>query len=164
MEGHFANQILGAVSPWIQGCPGKLSVEVSRVAKRPSTGRNCRSAVLVSALPLTFRAPPNDASFWRGVRCAWATLRRGGGLWPKHIGAPHIQGFRNPPHNKIASAPVISARSIRAFSRMNSTAETMNTASKGTRVTLVIVVINKSPRWRHGSIAVSHSCQPPPRF
>jgi hypothetical protein len=53
-------------------------------------------------------------------------------------------GFRNPPHNKIVSAPVMSTRSIRARSRANSTTETKNSASKGMRFTRVIVFINST--------------------
>lgn len=53
---------------------------------------------------------------------------------------PHIQGLRNPPQNKIASVAVITTRSIRALSRVKSTTETKNSASRGIRVTLAIVV------------------------
>jgi hypothetical protein len=53
-------------------------------------------------------------------------------------------GFQTPSHNKIVSAPVMSARSIRARSRVNSIAKTKNNASKGIRFTRVIVVSNSS--------------------
>ncbi|SRR6266404_402271 len=53
-----------------------------------------------------------------------------------------FQGFRNPPHNKIVSAPDMSTRFISACSRANSIAETKNNASKGIRFTRVILVIN----------------------
>ena len=78
-----------------------------------------------------------------------AALRRGGGLRPKRSAMrPTVRGLRNPPHNKIASAAVISTRSIRALSRLKSTAETKKSASKGIRVTLVIVAINSSLRLK----------------
>ena len=56
----------------------------------------------------------------------------------------HSYGLRDPPHNKIASAPIISTRSFPARSRMNSIAETNNTVSKGIRFTRVIVLIMSS--------------------
>jgi hypothetical protein len=85
--------------------------------------------------------------FWRGVRCAWlpCEVEEGCGQSTPQC-APHIQGLRNPPHNKIAIAAVISTRSIRALSRLKSTTETKSSASKGIRVTLVIIVINSSLR------------------
>jgi|HubBroStandDraft_4_1064222.scaffolds.fasta_scaffold17529_5 hypothetical protein len=79
--------------------------------------------------------------------------------------APHNQGFRNPPHNSIASAAVITKRSIRALSRLKSMTERKNSASNGIRVTPVIVVINPSLRPKPSSIpATSYFCQPPPQF
>src|SRR5712672_3496089 len=54
------------------------------------------------------------------------------------------RGFHNPPHNKIVSAPVMSARSIHECSRANSATEIKNSASKGIRITRVIVVIKSS--------------------
>src|ERR1700730_6307055 len=79
--------------------------------------------------------------------------------------APHNQGFRNPPHNSIASAAVITKRSIRALSRLKSTTETKNSASNGIRVTLVIVVINSSLRPKPSSMPTTSYCyQPPPSF
>jgi len=79
--------------------------------------------------------------------------------------APHNQGFRNPPHNSITSAAVITKRSIRALSRLKSTTERKNSASNGIRVTLVIVVINSSLRPKPSSIpTTSYVCQPPPQF
>ena len=63
---------------------------------------------------------------------------------------PHIQGLRNPPQNKIASVAVITTRSIRALSRVKSTTETKNSASRGIRVTLAIVVINSTLQSRDG--------------
>jgi hypothetical protein len=73
---------------------------------------------------------------------------------------PHIQGLRNPPQNKIASIAVITTRSIRALSRVKSTTETKNSASRGIRVTLAIVVINLTLRLRDGSIVGSHFAHP----
>jgi hypothetical protein len=64
--------------------------------------------------------------------------------------APRIQGLCIPPRNKIASAAVISTRSIRALSRMKSRTETKNRASRGIRVTLAIVIIN-SALWSHSA-------------
>src|SRR5580704_12808301 len=45
------------------------------------------------------------------------------------------RGECKPPHSKIASAALISTRSIRACSMANSTTETKNSASKGIRFT-----------------------------
>jgi hypothetical protein len=79
----------------------------------------------------------------------------GGGLLPKHtaICAPHSRPPQSP-QNKIASAAIISTRSIRALSRVKSTTGTKNNASRGIRVTLVIVLINSTLRSRDGSIVV----------
>src|SRR5271155_4180194 len=97
--------------------------------------------------------------FWRGVRSAWLPCAVEEGFSRSTAQAPHIQGFRNPPDKKIASAAVITTRSNRALSRLKSTTETKNSASTRILVTLVIVVINTTLRSRHGSIAVSYSCQ-----
>jgi hypothetical protein len=56
VERHFSYQTLGAVSPWIQGCVGKLSVEVSRMTKQFSTGRIIAGQ---AALVRTERRDPN---------------------------------------------------------------------------------------------------------
>jgi hypothetical protein len=74
--------------------------------------------------------------------------------WPSQLGkgcsqgtpqfAPHIQGLRNPPHNKITSTAVTGTSSIHACSRMNSIAETKNNACKGSRFTRAMLVINAS--------------------
>src|ERR1700721_873380 len=96
---------------------------------------------------------------WRGVRCAWLPFEVEKGCGQSTPQTPHIQGVRNPPDKKIASAAVITTRSNRALSRLKSTAETKNSASTGILGTLVIVVINTTLRSRHGSIAVSHSRQ-----
>src|SRR5271155_3901165 len=97
--------------------------------------------------------------FWRGVRSAWLPCAVEEGFSRSTAQAPHIQGFRNPPDKKIASAAVITTRSNRALSRLKSTTETKSIASTRILVTLVIVVINSSHRSRHVSIAVSHCCQ-----
>jgi len=55
-----------------------------------------------------------------------------------------VSRLPQPAHNKIVSAPDMSTRFISARSKANSIAETKNNASKGTRFTRVIVVINSS--------------------
>jgi hypothetical protein len=75
--------------------------------------------------------------------------------------APHIQGLRIPPKNKIASAAVISTRSIRSLSRMKSTTETKNSASRGIRVTLVIVIIKSTLRSHSAACSQEHSSRGP---
>ena len=81
--------------------------------------------------------------FWRGVRCTWPSVNEEG-LWPSTPQfAPHNQGFRNPPHNSMASAAVITKRSNRALSRLKSTTERKNSASNGIRATRVYQL--KSP-------------------
>ena len=73
--------------------------------------------------------------------------------------------LHTPPHNEIVSAPVISTRSISARSKMNSIAETKNSASKGIRFTRVIVVNNSSLQPVASPIPAASYCgQPPPRF
>jgi hypothetical protein len=96
---------------------------------------------------------------WRGVRCAWPPFEVEKGCGQSTPQTPHIQGVRNPPDRKIASAAVITTRSNRALSRLKSTTETKSSASTRILVTLVIVVINSSHRSRHASIAESHCCQ-----
>jgi hypothetical protein len=135
----------------------------------PVPTASCPNRFLSQPLPVPTASCPNrfyDQRFWRGVRCAWlpCEVEEGCGQSTPQC-APHVQGLRNPPHNKIASAAVISTRSIRALSRLKSTAETKNSASKGIRLTLVIIAINSSLRSKDSSIpTVSHCCQPPPKF
>ena len=75
-----------------------------------------------------------------------------------HRKAPHIQGLRNPPDNKIANAAAITTRSNSALSRLKSTTETKNTATTRIRITLVTVVINSNLRSRHDSEPRHLSC------
>ena len=167
---HFVYQISGVVSPWIQGRAGRLSVEVSRVAKRLSTGRNCRSAVLFGTQrwDLNARESPNTRERWErsgltlgeNARTVTHLVVLLAGMF-----ASHESAFQSPPDNKIVTAPVISIRSIRARSRVKSIAETKNNTSNGIRFNNPNEVVSKSSlQPKPVQSPASYCCQPPPRF
>ena len=100
-------------------------------------------AMAVSASPL-IAPPPSMTRMLAGRAIHVVTPPLGKAHDYAHRSRPTVTGSATRPHNKIASAPVISTRSFPGRSRMNSIAETKNSASNGIRFIRVIVLIISS--------------------